>query len=207
MISVEVNMSDSNEQNPVSNSPNKKVGMFFLIGLIVMPYIFAWFTLQKGYSKTTRFFAFFGWPIVFLIAAIAGPNYMKYKEKAEIAKQAKAAKEPVTYISDSCQKVSKLFGAESPLSSLQKEELWKEYKNKNFKWKLIVTDVSSELVGSGFTLQFKCQGSQALIQDIQIDFPKEAKDRVLQMVKEESYVIEGKLKSYNSLVGLMSDAL
>lgn len=112
-----------------------------------------------------------------------------------------------TYVTESCSELSEKFGPSSKLSDLQKEELWKQYKGKAFKWDLKVTEVSSDVLG-GFTVQFKCAPeSPSLIQDIQIKYPKEAKSTVMGLMKDETYSVEGVLKYSGSLLGMTADAL
>lgn len=43
----------------------RKVSILLGIGIFLMPYIFAWFTLREGYSKPARFISF-GW-LLFLV--------------------------------------------------------------------------------------------------------------------------------------------
>ncbi|MGA4853975.1 DUF4236 domain-containing protein [Acinetobacter haemolyticus] len=43
----------------------RKVSILLGIGIFILPYIFAWFTLREGYSKPARFISF-GW-LLFLI--------------------------------------------------------------------------------------------------------------------------------------------
>lgn len=57
--------------SPVNNSmqiqpPLRRLSLLLLIGIIFIPYIFAWFTLRKGYSSLTRLLCF-GWLILFFI--------------------------------------------------------------------------------------------------------------------------------------------
>lgn len=43
----------------------RKVSILLGIGIFIMPYIFAWFTLREGYSKSARFISF-SW-LLFLV--------------------------------------------------------------------------------------------------------------------------------------------
>lgn len=45
-------------------SPKRQLSVLLLIGIILMPYIFVWFTLRKGYSLLTRVLCF-GWLFLF----------------------------------------------------------------------------------------------------------------------------------------------
>ena len=52
---------------PLSFMPKfeRRVSILLGIGIFLMPYIFAWFTLREGYSKSARFISF-GW-LLFLV--------------------------------------------------------------------------------------------------------------------------------------------
>lgn len=48
----------------ISQNP-RKISILLAIGIFMMPYIFAWFTLREGYSKLVRYISF-GW-LLFLV--------------------------------------------------------------------------------------------------------------------------------------------
>lgn len=108
-------------------------------------------------------------------------------------------------VPDSCYDMSVKFGPGSKLSDLQKEELWKSYKGKAFKWTLQITEVSSGVLG-GYTVQAKCAPrSPSLIQDIQIEYPDEAKSYVMQFHKGQAYELKGTFTNTSTLLGLGAD--
>jgi hypothetical protein len=49
-----------------ATAPARRVRFFFGLGILLMPYVFAWFLLRKGYSATARVVGF-GW----MVAAVA----------------------------------------------------------------------------------------------------------------------------------------
>lgn len=60
---MQMNMSPVQQQvPPLPFMPKleRKVSILLGVGIFVMPYIFAWFTLREGYSKPARFISF-GW--------------------------------------------------------------------------------------------------------------------------------------------------
>lgn len=66
--SMQMNMSPVQQQMPplpFMSKFGRKVSILLGIGIFLMPYIFAWFTLREGYSKLARFISF-GW-LLFLI--------------------------------------------------------------------------------------------------------------------------------------------
>lgn len=67
-VSTHMNMSPVRPQvPPLSFMPKfeRKVSILLGIGIFMMPYIFAWFTLREGYSKSARYISF-GW-LLFLV--------------------------------------------------------------------------------------------------------------------------------------------
>ena len=56
--------------DPQTNA-TRKVGAALGIGIFLLPWIFAWFLLRKGYSNTARLISF-GWMLIIVIFAIAG---------------------------------------------------------------------------------------------------------------------------------------
>lgn len=68
--SMQMNMSPVRQQVPAlpfMPKLERKVSILLGIGIFIMPYIFAWFTLRDGYSKSARFISF-GW-LLFLVFA------------------------------------------------------------------------------------------------------------------------------------------
>jgi hypothetical protein len=67
--SIQMNMSPVSAQVPLPlpfmPKFGRKVSILLAIGICLMPYIFAWFTLREGYSKSARFISF-GW-LLFLV--------------------------------------------------------------------------------------------------------------------------------------------
>ena len=76
-ISETINLSkkrSSVTDNRISNQENnnehgsRQVGILLAIGIILMPYIFAWFTLRRGHSFISRFTSFSWAAFLFFIA-------------------------------------------------------------------------------------------------------------------------------------------
>lgn len=67
------------------DNSNKKISWQLIVGIILMPVVFSWFTLKASYSKMTRGLAF-GWLIVTII--IFASSY----EQSEIQRTQKPAK-------------------------------------------------------------------------------------------------------------------
>lgn len=128
---------------------------------------------------------------------------------AEAPKQEAPPPKPAepAYLSESCYSLSTKFGTSSKLSDLQKDEAWKDYKGKNFKWDLEITEVSSGIL-SGYTVQAKCSPrSPSLIQDIQLDYDGDAKNMVMKLEKGSVYKLRGTLTNTSTLFGLGADGM
>lgn len=64
-------MTETIISNGSRNDATRKVGAALGIGIFVLPWIFAWFLLRKGYSNTARLISF-GWMAVVILLTIAG---------------------------------------------------------------------------------------------------------------------------------------
>jgi hypothetical protein len=108
-------------------------------------------------------------------------------------------------LGESCSNVAKKFDATSGLTDLQKDEVWTtNYKGKFFEWDLQVVEVSKGTFG-GFTVQFKCKNSNSFIQDVQLNYPGNAKHLVKNLKKDHLYKIRGKLEKQSTLLGMSGE--
>ncbi len=77
----------------MNNFKNKKVSIPLAIGIFLIPLIFAWFTLRKGYSTTARMISF-GWLILGFIAFALIPTPPKSGADDTIPEHTVATAEP-----------------------------------------------------------------------------------------------------------------
>lgn len=83
-------MSDTAVSCPTCGKPNtyeprmKNKGIWLWLGIFLMPYVFAWFTLRKGYSKTSQIVSFL-WLAFFIIAWLTNTT----DKTAQVASQEK----------------------------------------------------------------------------------------------------------------------
>ena len=203
--------------------PARKLGIGLIVGIVLFPYVFAWFTLRKGHSANQRFLAL-GWMVVMFVAVRAGnmdkvgnvdrateraPEYaataqtIPYVQPAPVVRQ----EQQLTYVDETCFEVAEKFGTASGLSDLQMDEVWKAYRGKGFNWELRITEVSSDILG-GFSVQAKCSPrSRSFIQDIQIEYPERAKAFVMGLRKGKVYNLRGTLSHQSALLGLGGSGL
>ena len=66
----------------MNNFENKKVSIPLAIGIFVIPIIFAWFTLKKGYSNTARLVSF-GWLLLAIVVFVTVPQSAMEKSAFE----------------------------------------------------------------------------------------------------------------------------
>lgn len=200
----DINNSEIKSAPLETHDEKQKVGFLLGVGIFIMPYIFSWVTLKKGYSNTAKVVSFV-WMGILLISFNKGSSDNNRTVSSTVPVQKEEVQQ--VFVKESCLKLSDTFGVSSQLSDLQKDELWKEYKDQSFEWKLQVTEVSSETLGDGFTVQFKCKGSSAFIQDVMLTYPASAKETVLGFKKGSNYTVKGTLTSFSSFAGLLGDAL
>jgi hypothetical protein len=181
----------------VKTSDNREMSLLLAVGVVFLPFIFSWVTLKKGYSVKARSISFL-WLAFLIFTLNRGDKVDKTVAVASVQQEKKGA----TPIAESCLKVAGMFGSSSPLSDLQKDELWKQYEGRLFIWKLVVSEVAAETFGKGFTVQFKCIGSDSFISDVMMGYPESSKAEVLSLVKGRSYKIGGRLERFSGLIGL-----
>ena len=194
--------------------PPRKVGFLLALGIFFVPIVFSWFTMRKGHSSLSRVLAL-GWAGLLFLVVVGNhnaPSGDRQVGPAQAAVRAGStdsapAQPQARFIGESCDKLARMFGPGSRFSDLQKEELWKSYQRRAFKWQLKVTEVSSDVLG-GFTVQYECAfNSPSLIQDVQIKYPDEAKAAVMQLEKGGVYETKGTLEDQSTLFGMSATAL
>lgn len=193
------------QQNPQNQQQN--VGCLLGGGIFVMPYIFAWFTLRKGYSTAARVISF-GWMVLVVGAAIAGPtsggDFSSGGPSTASAASSTPSQADREYVDISCRKMVKRFGPNSKLSDLQKEKAWPKYQGKAFSWDLEIVEVSEEMFG-GFQVQAKCKDSNSFIQDLAIKYGDDYEDYVLGLEKGAVYELSGTFDTYTAMTGPIAD--
>lgn len=96
------------------------------------------------------------------------------------------------------EEIEQLFGVQSKLTTLQKKELFKNYKGKWVEWTGQVGS-SSDIWGS-LTMSFRHQPS-TLTSDVTVFFPKSAKNALLLLTEEQLVTYQGKLDDYGEFLG------
>ena len=66
-------MTDTDSAAAAAKVPARQVGIWLAIGILILPYIFAWLTLRKGHSALTRWVSF-GWLALLLVAILMPPT-------------------------------------------------------------------------------------------------------------------------------------
>lgn len=74
------------------HTPTKKVGVLLGIGILFVPYIFSWFTLQKGYSALTKLISF-GWLFIVALMLFSNPQNTEPRNTATSAAPTSAPSE------------------------------------------------------------------------------------------------------------------
>lgn len=183
------------------STSERKVGFGLGAGILFMPYIFSWLTLRKGHTATQRFVAF-AWLAVMVIAWGSNRNAPHTNGSggtfdAPTPSMPTTSRAPALDPSDTCEQLAAMFGSSSRLSDLQKDQAWQQYEGKRFRWSLRITDVS-ETFGR-LQVQATCVNSRALIQDVVIHYPDNARGYVMSLMKESVYDLEGTLNGQGLL--------
>jgi len=197
-----------NDQSVQSES--RKVGWLLGIGIVFVPFVFAWFTLREGHSTKAKV-ASFAWLGLVVISAIADPP--EDSEEADSSTPAavtspsesqEADPEPQKpqrqFVDIDCNELVSKFGPSSDLSDLQKEEAWKKYTGKAVRYNLTVVEVSEATFG-GFQVQAKCPGSDSLVQDMAVEYPDKYREFVIELKKGSTYELTGTLDTYTGMTG------
>ncbi len=71
----------SAQSNPI---PTKRVGILLGMGILFIPYIFSWFTLQKGYSTLTKLVSF-GWLCIVALTLFSSPQNIEPRNMATLS--------------------------------------------------------------------------------------------------------------------------
>ena len=108
------------------------------------------------------------------------------------------------YIDESLSSIlSKFTSSNSPLTDLQKEELWKtDYKGKNVKGSIYVYGVDKGLFG-GYTIlgDLTPRGQYDVGSDFAVFFKSSEKEKLLRVSKNSKIMFEGKLDDYHPFMG------
>lgn len=82
----------------VQTNQGRKVSILLILGIIFVPYIFAWFLLREGYSKQARILGF-GWLIVVLLILIS-PNKKESDTKESLFSKQEDPRESTEVLED-----------------------------------------------------------------------------------------------------------
>lgn len=210
--SPEPNRQHSNAQS--SQQESREVGWLLGIGIVLLPLVFAWFTLRDGHSTKARVISF-AWLGLFAISAFANPpddsntddsTTTTATASADPAESNSPSPDPEPekpereFVDIGCNELVSKFGPSSDLSELQKQEAWKKYEGKSVRYNLTVVEVSEQTFG-GFQVQAKCPGSDSLVQDMAIEYSDKHRDFVIQLKKGSAYELTGTLDTYTEMTG------
>jgi hypothetical protein len=91
-----------------SNSPTRRVGLLLFVGILLFPYVFAWFLLGKGYSQTSRIIGF-GWLALLLVVIAASDNRVGSGNAGASSSAGMPPVDPNRQIKDEAVAVAKIF--------------------------------------------------------------------------------------------------
>ena len=70
------------DENGTQGAENRAVGAALGIGIFLVPFVFAWFTLRKGYGIVARVVSL-GWMAIIVLIAIRGPSHSDQSQLPE----------------------------------------------------------------------------------------------------------------------------
>lgn len=103
---------------------------------------------------------------------------------------------PPEKINESCAKFADVFGYDSKMTSVQKDEMWEsKYKEKRFQWTVQVVSVESTY-DEDYDVTFACLPASRHPALLKMFYPKENRAKVLKFNTGMPYSIAGVLKDY-----------
>ena len=167
----------------VNKNDERKVSVLLGIGIFLIPFLFSWFTLRKGYSKLSRIIAF-AWMGIAVIGVMAEEpkNTSTVTTRSEPAP--KTTSFPVSNASYS--QVNSVVGCESKYSDDKKEDVFSSrFKNHWFTWSGVVVLAESDEA----SLNIDGFGTQ----DLQVDFAD--KNAGYNLVKDSTITVKFLMKT------------
>jgi len=190
----------NDEKNNISDK--KKVSPILFLGIFFLPYFFSWVTLKREYSTTARWLSFCWLAIMVITHLTSSKTVLDQRNTASDGQDSRP--EIREYVKESCNQLSNKFGSNSKLTNLQKENAWKLYQGKFFKWKVKIVEVHDATFGT-YTVQFKCIPSDTLSFDGQISYDEKYKDKLMKLNNDSIHILEGRLRNFGNLVEINAD--
>lgn len=128
---------------------------------------------------------------------IMGTILEKFEEKPSSNTNFKLVEQPKEYIDITCKEFSQQFGVSSKLSDLQKDELFKNYKNKWVRWNDTVAEISNSF--GSLSMQVKCL-PQTFISDVMETFDDSEKNFLLNYKQDDEVKFEGQLRDWGAIL-------
>lgn len=97
------------------------------------------------------------------------------------------------------EEVDKLFGHDSPLTDLQRDEAWKSYKNKCIQWTGTLVELDSGFLGIKIGMQHKSKLIPGMY-DVHVSAPSSQKEHFLAWRKGQQYTYQGRIKEMPTLL-------
>ena len=127
----------------------------------------------------------------------------RIRAKADAIAREREAEANRPVVDEPCGDVAKMFSSRGKLSDLQREELWKNYNGKRFKWKMKLGDVTDDL---GLNGHWTCAtGSPSMFgSDVVMKYEDQHKPMLLRLEKGSVYEVEGVLDGMMGSVGMFA---
>lgn len=107
----------------------------------------------------------------------------------------------ITFIGLKCHEAAYQLGPNSPLSSIQKTEYWKDLQGKAFKWEMQLIDIDRSW--GKYKAHLKCNPSNSYTEEVVMTFPPEIQNQLMELQKGHVYSFEGKIEAFSN-TGIVS---
>jgi hypothetical protein len=166
-----------------NDAPVRKVGPLLVIGIVLFPLLFAWFTLRKGHSTISRVISF-GWLVLCFVIVFAGEaeNTSSSTEPAtsttqsSLQREQDEAAERQRAIDDLPVVTSQALSAAYDENTVAADQ---RFKDKQFKVKGTVTEISTDIMGDPY---ITLKGTNMFLEP-QFKFDKDATEQLAQLKK------------------------
>jgi hypothetical protein len=139
-----------------------------------------------------------GFFIVIVIALAILGAYNQYSESKGSNSSEEVHEHEVREHTVSWDELDRIYNVSSSYTDLQKDERWKEFKNKKIKWTGTVTDIKDSFLG-GLSITVRMNRT-TLVADAIVHLRDSEKNKALNIRKEDKVHFSGVLKDWGSIV-------
>lgn len=179
----------------------RTVGLTLGIGIFLVPYVFSWFTLRRGYTKNAKIIAFL-WLGIMCLGAISGTNQNSRQGFRQTSVTGIPRNDEVIN-GPNWPEVDSIYNLQSNTTNVQKEKAWVNFKGKRIWWVGTVSEISEGMLG-GYTLQIK-MNEDTFTSDLIIKLRRSEKAKAQRYSKGDEISFTGRLVSWGTILPISLD--